>query len=94
MNSLNALRYSGIKLDDVTAAQRAIIRVERAITDEILFIAEAREVVPAPPLGIFQKLQFPYCLLESIPEMENIWDEITEERNKWRNGIAEELYEA
>ena len=46
MQSLGTLKYSGIKLDDVVAVQRAIIRVERAITDEILFVADARDVVP------------------------------------------------
>jgi len=91
MESLGSLKYSGIKLDDVASAQRAVIRVERAITDEILFVAEAREVVPMPPLGLFQKLQFPYSPLESIPEMEKMWDLLTNERNKWRIGISKEL---
>jgi len=91
MKSLGSLKYSGIKLDDVASAQRAVIRVERAITDEILFVAEAREVVPMPPLGLFQKLQFPYSPPESILEMEKMWDLLTEERNKWRGGISKEL---
>jgi hypothetical protein len=91
MKSLGSLKYSGIKLEDVASTQRAIIRVERAITDEILFVAEAREVVPMPPLGLFQKLQFPYSPVESIPDMENMWDLLTEERNKWRDGILKEL---
>jgi type IV secretory pathway TrbD component len=91
MTSLGSLKYSGIKLDDVASTQRAIIRVERAITDEILFIGVAREVVPMPPLGLFQKLQFPYSLEESIPDMEKMWDLLTEERNQWRYGISKEL---
>jgi hypothetical protein len=91
MQSLGALQYSGIKLEDVAAAQRAIIRVERALTDEILFVAEAREVVPMPPLGLFQKLQFPYCTMDSIAEMDKLWDALTNERNQWRYGISEEL---
>jgi hypothetical protein len=91
MQSLGALKYSGIKLDDVAAAQRAIIRVERAITDEILFVAEARDVVPMPPLGLFRKLQFPYCPADSIAEMDKMWDALTEERNQWCYGIPEEL---
>jgi hypothetical protein len=91
IKSLGSLKYSGIKLADVAAAQRAIIRVERAITDEILFVAEAREVVPMPPLGLFQKLQFPYCLADSITEMDKMWDGLTKERNQWRYGISEEL---
>lgn len=91
MQSLGALKYSGIKLDDVAAAQRAIIRVERAITDEILFVAEPHEVVPTMPLGLFQKLQFPYCTMDSIAEMDKFWDALTKERNQWRNGISEEL---
>ncbi len=91
MKSLGSLNYSGIKLDDVASTQRAIIRVERAITDEILFVAEAREVVPMPPLGLFQKLQFPYSPVESIPDMDKMWDLLAKERNKWRQGILEEL---
>jgi hypothetical protein len=91
MQSLGALKYSGIKLDDVAAAQRAIIRVERAITDEILFVAEARDVVPMPPLGLFHKLQFPYCPADSIVEMDKMWDALTKERNQWRHGLSEEL---
>jgi hypothetical protein len=91
MRSLGSLKYSGIKLDDVAAAQRAIIRVERAITDEILFVAEARTVVPMRPLGLFQKLQFPYYPPDSIAEMDKVWDALTQERNQWRYGIAEEL---
>ena len=58
MQSLGTLKYSGIKLDDVAAAQRAIIRVERAITDEILFVAEARDVVPIPPWVCFTNFSF------------------------------------
>jgi hypothetical protein len=91
MKSLGSLKYSGIRLEDVATAQRAIIRVERAITDEILFVAEARNVVPMPPLGLFQKLQFPYSPVESISDMEKTWDLLTEERNKWRDGISKEL---
>jgi len=91
MQSLGSLKYSGIKLDDVEAAQRAIIRVERAITDEILFVAEAREVVPMPPLGLYQKLQFPYCSGDSIAEMDKMWNALAKERNQWRYGISEEL---
>jgi hypothetical protein len=91
MKSLGSLKYSGIKLEDVTSTQRAIIRVERAITDEILFVAEGREVVPMPPLGMFQGLQFPYSPVGSISDMEKMWDLLTEERNKWRDGISKEL---
>jgi hypothetical protein len=91
MQSLGSLKYSGIKLDDVAAAQRAVIRVERAITDEILFVAVDRDVVPMPPLGLFQKLQFPYCLADSIAEMDKVWDALTKDRNQWRHGIPEEL---
>ncbi len=94
MKSLGSLKYSGIKLADVALTQRAIIRVERAITDEILFVAEAREVVPMPPLGLFQKLEFPYSPLESISEMEKMWNLLTKERNKWRGGISKELFAA
>lgn len=91
VKSLGSLKYSGIKLADVASTQRAIIRVERAITDEILFVAEARNVVPMPPLGLFQKLQFPYSPATSISDMHEMWDLLTKERNEWRKGISKEL---
>lgn len=91
MQSLGTLQYAGIKLDDVAAAQRAIVRVERAIATEILFLGDAGDVVPMPPLGLFQRLQFPYCQDYSIAEMDKMWDTLTKERNQWRYGIAKEL---
>lgn len=91
VKSLGSLKYSGIKLADVATTQRTIVRVERAITDEILFVAEARNVVPMPPLGLFQKLQFPYVPVESISDMHGLWDMLTKERNEWCKGISKEL---
>jgi hypothetical protein len=39
------LEYKGVLLSDIESAQKAIVRVERAISDEILFIATVRDVV-------------------------------------------------
>jgi len=50
------LILSGIPFADIEKAQRAIVRVERAITDDILFIGVAREVVAMEPLGFLNAL--------------------------------------
>jgi hypothetical protein len=86
------LEYSGVAIADVDTAQRAIIRVERAITDLLLFIGIARNVVPMPPLGLLKGLEHPYASKEAISKMEKHWEELTTERNKWANGIADDLW--
>jgi hypothetical protein len=91
MSSRGSLEYSGVKLTDIAAVHRAIIRVERAIANELLFIAEARDVVPMPPLGLFQDLDTPYALPDSMASMQKLWDQLTDERNKWAEGVADEL---
>lgn len=90
-DSRGTLEYSGIKLADVAEAHRAIIRVERAITDELLFMGVARDVVPMPPLGLFKGLDSPYVLADSLEKMQKHWDQLTDERNKWSTGIEKEL---
>jgi hypothetical protein len=64
-----ALAFSGIKLTDADEVQRAFVRVERAITDLLLFIAIARQVVPMPPLWLLNGLEHPYALTEAIKRM-------------------------
>jgi hypothetical protein len=90
-DSRNSLEYSGIKLDDVAEVHRAIIRVERAITDQLLFISVARDVVPMPPLGLFKGLDNPYATSDVVAKMYEHWDQLTHERNKWSEGLPEEL---
>ena len=53
--------YSGIALADVDEVHRALVRVERAITDLLLFIGVYRDVVPMPPLGLLKGLEQPLC---------------------------------
>jgi hypothetical protein len=83
MDSRGSLEYSGIQLADVAEVHRAIIRAERAITDEFLFIGIARNVVPMTPLGFLKGLDTPYVTAESIAEMQKHWDELADERNNW-----------
>lgn len=86
------LEYKGVLLSDIEAAQRAIVRVERAIMDDILFIQTAREVVASEPLGFLQALDLPYVEAEMIEQMEKRWDELRADRNGWKDGYREELY--
>jgi hypothetical protein len=92
MDSLGSLQYSGIALADISAIQRAIIRVERAITDKILFIAEGRDVVPMPPLGLFKGLDNPVVQKDAIDIMYERWRQISSERNEWSKGIDDDLF--
>jgi hypothetical protein len=89
--SRGSFENSGIKLADVEEVHRAIVRVERAITDQLLFIGVARDVVPMPPLGLFKGLDSPYVSADSIPRMYEHWDQLADERNKWPKGIRDEL---
>ena len=75
--------YNGWLLAEIEEIHRAIIRVERAITDKLLFIAEARDVVPMPPLGLLHGLDYPYVSAASIQDMLKHWDRLSDERNKW-----------
>lgn len=90
-DSRGALQYSGISLADVDIVQRALVRVERAITDLLLFIGIARDVVPMPPLGLLKGLDEPYATGNMILKMEAEWDQLVAERNQWSKGIADDL---
>ncbi len=90
-NSRGSLAFSGIKLSDVDEVQRAFVRVERAITDILLFIAVGRQVVPMPPLGLFKGLEHPYASVDAIKNMDTVWDQLVEERNQWANGIEQDI---
>lgn len=91
LTSRGTLEYSGIKFADIAEIHRALVRVERAITDQILFIAVDRDVVPMPPLGLFKGLDSPYASTDWIDKMHRQWSELSEEREGWTRGVAEEL---
>jgi hypothetical protein len=84
-------KYEGVRFTELDEAQRAIIRVERAVTDLILARRIAREVVPMPPLGLFAKLDLAYATKDAENQMYTRWDELSDERNKWKQGLLEEL---
>jgi len=90
-DSRGSLAYSGIALADVDEVQRALVRVERAITDLLLFIGVHRDVVPMPPLGLLKGLEHPYASAASITKMDQLWDQLVAERNQWAKGITEAL---
>lgn len=91
MSSRGTLAYAGISLADIAEVHRAIVRVERAITDEILSIGVSRDVVPMPPLGLYKGLTNPYAPPESVDSMDKHWQDLSAERETWTNGILEEL---
>jgi hypothetical protein len=90
-DSRGSLAFSGINLSAVDEVQRAFVRVERAITDILLFVAISRQVVPMPPLGLFKGLENPYASPEAINNMDTVWDQLVEERNQWTNGIEQDI---
>jgi hypothetical protein len=90
--SLGTLADSGVLLSDIEKAQKAIVRVERAITDDILFIQVGREVVAMQPLGFLNALDAPYVTTETIAKMDAHWDELKAERNTWSKGYEDDLY--
>jgi hypothetical protein len=91
-NSLGSLANAGVLLSDIEKAQKAIVRVERAITDDILFIGVARAVVGMQPLGFLKGLDAPYVTTETIAKMDAHWDELEAERNTWSKGYESDLY--
>jgi hypothetical protein len=84
-------KNQGVRFVELDEAQRAIIRVERAVTDLILARRIGREVVPMPPLGMFAKLDLQYATKEAERQMYDRWDELTEERNHWKDRVLDEL---
>jgi hypothetical protein len=89
--SRGGTRYEGVRFVELDEAQRAIIRVERAVTDLILARRIDRDVVPMPPLGLFAKLDLVYATKDAGNQMYVKWDELSDERNKWKQGLLEEL---
>lgn len=80
-----------MKFSQIDELQRAIIRVERALTDCILSIRIGREVCPLRPLGIFSDLDLPYAPPKAPDLMHRRWEELEDERNNWKLGILEDL---
>jgi len=92
VNSRGSLAFSGVSLSEISEIQRAIIRVARAITDDLLYVGIARNVVPMPPLGLLKGLELPYARVDAIAEMHEYWQKLAEDRDRWIDGIAAELH--
>jgi hypothetical protein len=92
-DNLGSVTDSGVLLSDIERAQRAIVRVERAITDDLLTMGVARNVVAMQPLGFLNGLDAPYVTPETITEMDKHWDALEAERNTWSHGYENELYQ-
>lgn len=80
-----------IHFGQVDEAQKAIIRSERAITDCLVYMSVAREVIGIPPLGMFSGLDHPYSTPEGQQRMYKRWDELKEQREGWKNDILDIL---
>jgi hypothetical protein len=92
LDSREGVRYTGVLLKDIEAIQRAIISVERAITDDILCMGIARDVVAMEPLGFLKGLDQVYVPTETISEMDAHWEQLRKDRDSWRNAYEAELY--
>lgn len=92
VQSRESMEYSGVLLKDIQAVQRAIVRVERAITDDILFMGVMRDVVAMQPLGFLTGLDKVYLPAELLAGMDAHWDELKEDRNNWARGYESELF--
>jgi hypothetical protein len=92
--SRGKLAPSGLDFKDVEAAQRAIIRVTRAIYNILLLSGVYSPVVTMHPLGYFgavwdERLK---SMIASTARMQASWDVLEKERNKWAFGIDDELF--
>lgn len=92
--SRGLLQFAGVKFSQIDELQRAIVRVERALSDFVLSIRVSRDVVPIKPLGIFSGFDLPYAPPEAQNSMHKRWDELEGERNSWKHGVWEELTDA
>ncbi len=88
---LGSAQFKGVRFAQIDDLQRAIVRVERALTDHILSIRIGRGVVPMPPLGIFRGFDLPYSTSDGEASMHRRWHELTKERDAWTMGILQEL---
>lgn len=92
LDSREGFEYTGIFLKDIETVQRAIVSVERAITNDILCMGVLRDVVPIEPLGFLKGLDRAYVLTETIPEMNARWEELRTDRDSWSDAYKAELY--
>lgn len=88
---LGPAKFKGVKFSQIDDVQRAIVRVERVLIDDILSIRIARNVVPSPPLGLFSDLDSPYAPSDQQARMHKRWDELTDDRNQWSKGVLKTL---
>ena len=88
---LGPAQFKGVKFSQIDEVQRAIVRVERALIDHVLSIRIARNVVPSPPLGLFSGLDLPYARSDQQASMHKRWDELADDRNRWSDGVLEDL---
>ena len=79
------------RFEQVDKAQESIIRAERAITDCLLSYGVARHVIGIPPLGMFSGLDIPYSTKAEQGQMYTRWDELTTERESWKQDILQKL---
>ena len=84
-------QFSGVGFSQIDELQRAIVRVERALTECILSIRVARDVAPMQPLGIFSGLDLPYAAPEAKEAMYKRWDELAADRNSWNLAVLNDL---
>jgi hypothetical protein len=70
-----SVTYSGIALNDLKAAHRAIVRAERVIVGDIEFLGPRRDVVAMKPLGFIKGLDAAYAPTEMLARMNAYWDE-------------------
>lgn len=86
--------YSGPSseiLDKVAKAHRQIIRVFTAISDLVRF--EKVSLSVNPPLGFLNGLDRPYSSV-SISDLQGRWNELRREREKWVEGITDDLFKS
>jgi hypothetical protein len=88
---LGSTQFNGVKFSQLDDLQRAIVRVARALTDHILSIGIARGVVPMLHLGIFSGLDLPYSPPDAETLMHQHWNDSSDERNGWTQGILQDL---
>jgi hypothetical protein len=82
---------AGLDFKEIESAQRAIVRVTRAIYDVILLSGTYSQVVPMIPLGYFGTVWQGNALVVSTSRMQAKWDELEEVRNSWPDQLEEEL---
>ena len=81
----------GLDFIEIESAQRAIVRVTRAIFDVILQGGTYSPVVPMVPLGYFGTVWQGNSMVVSTNRMHTKWDELAAVRNSWSEDIEKDL---